>query len=174
MEVGKQFGELPEDILEKIKYAKWRFVEICKAIKEKRTPAPPRGDPESAADDSAAGPSSDVPDLAPPPPPTYPGGGEPDYMGLPPPPPPVAAQTTSFEAPTPPQLPPQPPPAAFQPPPMPQVPPGWQPGRPAILEAMKLCQGAVSALQFQDAETAVHTLYQALQLLTTPTPGPKV
>ena len=42
-EVCKQFGELPPDILEKIKYGKWRFVEICKATKEKRPPAPPRG-----------------------------------------------------------------------------------------------------------------------------------
>ena len=42
-EVCEQFGELPTDVVEKNKYAKWRFVEICKAAKERRAPAPPRG-----------------------------------------------------------------------------------------------------------------------------------
>ena len=45
LETCRQFGELSEDLLEKIKYAKWRFVEIFKSTKEKRPPAPPRGDP---------------------------------------------------------------------------------------------------------------------------------
>ena len=43
MEACKQFGELPADLSEKIKYAKWRFVELAKAVKERRAPAPPRG-----------------------------------------------------------------------------------------------------------------------------------
>merc|ERR1719181_863680 len=50
IEVCKQFGELPPDLAEKAKYAKWRFVEIAKATKEGRTPAPPRGvEPEPDA-----------------------------------------------------------------------------------------------------------------------------
>jgi hypothetical protein len=51
IDVCKQFGELPADLAEKAKYAKWRFVEIAKATKEGRTPAPPRGvepEPEEA------------------------------------------------------------------------------------------------------------------------------
>merc|ERR1719502_779920 len=65
-EVGKQFGEPPADILEKIKYAKWRFVEICKATKERRAPAPPRGT-EPPAGGSAEPPPEDGPpvDLTP-------------------------------------------------------------------------------------------------------------
>jgi vacuolar protein sorting-associated protein VTA1 len=42
LETTAQFGPIPEDVGEKIKYAKWRFVEICKATKERRLPAPPR------------------------------------------------------------------------------------------------------------------------------------
>ena len=49
-DVCKQFEELPADISEKAKYAKWRFVEIAKATKEGRPPAPPRGDPPAEAD----------------------------------------------------------------------------------------------------------------------------
>lgn len=41
-----------------------------------------------------------------------------------------------------------------------------------MLEALKLCQDAASALQFQDSDTAVHTLHQALTLLTTPPATP--
>ena len=37
-----------------------------------------------------------------------------------------------------------------------------------MMEALKVCQGAVAALQFQDADTAVTQLHQALQLLTQP------
>ena len=49
-DVCKQFEELPADISEKAKYAKWRFVEIAKATKEGRPPAPPRGDPPAEAE----------------------------------------------------------------------------------------------------------------------------
>merc|ERR1719482_2577335 len=78
-EVCKQFGELPSDILEKIKYGKWRFVEICKAAKERRPPAPPRG-AEPNEDGSVE------PDAPPPPAPSagVAGGGSapPDYLHL--------------------------------------------------------------------------------------------
>ena len=53
-DVCKQFEELPADISEKAKYAKWRFVEIAKATKEGRPPAPP-GRPARRGGSSAAG-----------------------------------------------------------------------------------------------------------------------
>ncbi|KAJ1766954.1 hypothetical protein LPJ74_005624 [Coemansia sp. RSA 1843] len=40
LQIIASFGELPEDIAEKIKYAKWRAAEILKAIREGRAPAP--------------------------------------------------------------------------------------------------------------------------------------
>ena len=103
MESCKQFGELPADLQEKIKYATWRFVEIAKAVKERRTPAPPRGtEPTTPADDDSAGPSAGIPPADPMPPPpsfqdmpappaavdyppaSYPPSDYPPYMGLPP------------------------------------------------------------------------------------------
>lgn len=37
-----------------------------------------------------------------------------------------------------------------------------------MLEALTMCKHAISALQFQDSDTAVHQLNQALLLLTHP------
>ena len=121
MEACKQFGgELPEDMLEKIKYAKWRVVEIAKATKERRAPAPPRGleQPEAAEEGSdgqgmhrGEGGSDGAAQPPPPPDAAPPVGGPavppppPDYMGLPPPPgvvPPApavyAGDQTSFDS----------------------------------------------------------------------------
>lgn len=67
METCKQFGEFPTDLAEKVKYAKWRFVEIAKATKEGRAPAPPRGTESLESPESEAV-----------------GAGYPDYMALPP------------------------------------------------------------------------------------------
>ena len=101
MEACKQFGgELPDDMREKIKYAKWRVVEIAKATKERRPPAPPRGLEGQGAGgdeggDEGGGGDGFTPPPPPPPgnvPPTGPGAAPPppppppDYMGLPPPP----------------------------------------------------------------------------------------
>jgi len=102
-EVCKQFmGDdgLPEDMAEKSKYGKWRFVELCKAAKERRAPAPPRGmDEGEAADSSSAraetSPDGSIPPVRPPhsalpggTPPMemhHPGKGPPpSYMDLPP------------------------------------------------------------------------------------------
>ena len=41
IDVCRQFGDLPSDLHDKHKYARWRFVEIAKAAKEGRAPAPP-------------------------------------------------------------------------------------------------------------------------------------
>ena len=68
-------------------------------------------------------------------------------------------------------LPPSPPLNAPPPPPPPYAPPlatAYKPGRPQVMESMRLCQSAVAALQFQDSDTAVHQLHQALALLTQP------
>jgi len=51
-----------------------------------------------------------------------------------------------------------------------QVLPGFKPARSEIYEAAQLCKASLNSLQFQDSETAVHNLMQALQLLTQPPP----
>ena len=100
MESCQQFGELADDLAEKVKYAKWRFVEIAKAVKERRPPAPPRGMEDGAEADGAAPPPPETaappappapsaPDASGydsmiPPPAAPPPSGSPDYMGLPP------------------------------------------------------------------------------------------
>lgn len=38
--MAKQFGELPSDISEKIKYAKWKAADISKALKQGLKPKP--------------------------------------------------------------------------------------------------------------------------------------
>jgi vacuolar protein sorting-associated protein VTA1 len=172
-EVCEQFGELPTDVVEKNKYAKWRFVEICKAAKERRAPAPPRG----------VAPAADEPeDPPPPPPPEAPKGGgssdAPDYLsGLPPPPPDlipsVPSKNPSFTAPTVPSGDPLAN-AADGLQRTPTVPSfvlnaqNINPSRIQMMEALKLCQGAVSCLQFQQPQEAVQQLTQALKCLTTP------
>lgn len=106
IEVCKQFGELADDLAEKSKYAKWRFVEIAKATKAGTTPPPPRGDPDPPAEETNLPPADAPPMDLPPPPetpadgayglppvapaPTDPAGGLPSYMGLPAAPPPAA------------------------------------------------------------------------------------
>eukprot|EP00965_Chrysotila_dentata_P052566 1744069-Pleurochrysis_carterae.AAC.1 len=59
---------------------------------------------------------------------------------------------------------------------IPASPPGFKPQRAQILEAARLCQSSMNNLQFQDSETAVHQLTQALMLLTQPqiAPAPQV
>jgi len=218
LEACKQFGELPDDLKEKVKYANVRFIEILKAKKEGVAPPPPRGmvDDPPAADADGAAPSA--PSVDPPPaapdftgyPPAAPPADLPDYMGLPPAAPPgypPAAPTYPPAAPgyppAAPGYPPQPPsgypaapptdygglPAAppthampgappmappagrvpsGMPPGMMGAQPGFKPERAAILEAMTLCKSALSGLQFQDTDTAVHQLGQALILLTQP------
>jgi len=196
LEVCKEFGELPEDLAEKIKYGKWRYVEICKAAKEKRAPAPPRGiDPDEGGVGEGEGSSSMAAPAAPPPqqyaPPTPEASAPPSYLDLPPvaPQQPPAAipphvgegKPPSFDAPAPPQhFPPPaapagyaaPPPGYAAPPPAayaaPPPPAGFKPDRIAIMEAARLSQTAVSSLQFQNVDTAVANLQKAINLLTMP------
>ena len=186
-DVCKQFEELPADISEKAKYAKWRFVEIAKATKEGRPPAPPRGDPPAEADPPppAEGappppmPADAVPPAAPayaaPPPPAG-GAAPPAYMGLPAAPPPVGHQASPGMSAL-----PQAPQAMPAVPAMPAAPapaaafapmPGFKPTRAAIQEAQRVVQQASSALAFQDSDTATQKLLLALNLLTQPPPPP--
>ena len=58
-EVCKEFGDLPDDLAEKVKYGKWRYVEICKAAKEKRAPVPPPAVDHGNEGGAAAEPSSE-------------------------------------------------------------------------------------------------------------------
>jgi vacuolar protein sorting-associated protein VTA1 len=46
MQTTKQFGEMSEDIEEKLQYAKWRAAEISKSIKTGQPPPPPPGQEE--------------------------------------------------------------------------------------------------------------------------------
>ncbi|KAG0245485.1 hypothetical protein BGW41_000112 [Actinomortierella wolfii] len=50
LELLKVFGEIDSDTEEKIKYSKWRTIEIVKAIREGRTPAPPQGASKTTPD----------------------------------------------------------------------------------------------------------------------------
>lgn len=118
----------------------------------------------------------------PPPPPEAPKGGgssdAPDYLsGLPPPPPDlipsVPSKNPSFTAPTVPSGDPLAN-AADGLQRTPTVPSfvlnaqNINPSRIQMMEALKLCQGAVSCLQFQQPQEAVQQLTQALKCLTTP------
>ncbi|KAJ2555300.1 hypothetical protein EV175_002304 [Coemansia sp. RSA 1933] len=82
LQIVASFGDLPEGISEKIKYAKWRAAEILKAIREGRPPAP-------VPDTTVQSPSA-APELAPSPPSangTQGGGGNAsDILGWPSPP----------------------------------------------------------------------------------------
>ena len=158
-DVCKQFEELPADISEKAKYAKWRFVEIAKATKEGRPPAPPRGDPPAEAE---------------PPPPAE--GAPPPPMPADAVPPPVGHQASPGMSAL-----PQAPQAMPAVPAMPAAPapaaafapmPGFKPTRAAIQEAQRVVQQASSALAFQDSDTATQKLLLALNLLTQPPPPP--
>mmetsp|Transcript_2148 Transcript_2148/g.4481 ORF Transcript_2148/g.4481 Transcript_2148/m.4481 type:complete len:327 (-) Transcript_2148:492-1472(-) len=203
LETCKQFGELPADLAEKVKYAKFRFVEIAKATKEGRPPQPPRGtepqphQPEPSAAALEALPPTYGSPAAPamPPvaeaasymslPPAEPNHDAlPAYMGLPPAAPaqPVPAQWGGGAGLPPPPTGPPPQAAAYAPymqavPAVrqqsnsiviPAPPAGFKAARAQIMEANRLCQSTMNALQFQDCETAVHQLTQALLLLTQP------
>lgn len=190
-EVCKEFGELPDDLSEKVKYGKWRYIEICKAAKEKRAPEPPRGLDlgEDGADGGA--PEGDPSGGAPPPAATsssaqydasghsagaayYDGGAS--YLDLPsaapapaPAPPPTQPSTeagfssSSFQAPAAPSHAPPFRGPSFTPPA-----PGFKPDRNAIVEAAGLAKSSISSLQFQNIDTAVANLQKAIMLLTMP------
>lgn len=188
LEATAQFGELPADISEKIKYAKYRTVEIARAVKEGREPEPPRKteeddgggevDDQSSPDQKGSDeppsyldlPSGDVQNGAAQPALYSASSQLPSYIDLPS----VASPTRSAaQPPVAPQLPvaPQPPVAPQQ---LPAVhpPPGFKPATKQMVEASRLCSTAMSALQFQDSTNAVNQLMEALRLLTQPVAAP--
>jgi vacuolar protein sorting-associated protein VTA1 len=80
--------------------------------------------------------------------------------------------------PSPPPTPPPPPVQAAAPPantfaaPIPRATPGFRPDTKAVGQAQRLAKFAVSALDFQDTDTAVKNLTAALKLLTSPAVAP--
>lgn len=85
----------------------------------------------------------------------------PAAAAAPQPPPPAAAAPTARTA----AAPAAAAPAAVA---VPQPVPGYQPGLREITEAAKLTKSATSALQFEDVNTAVRLLSEAIGLLTQP------
>lgn len=194
IDVCRQFGELPADLHEKHKYARWRFVEISKATREGRAPAPPPDIGGASLFDDLG------PSLAPSLPPAPGGGTEgaaeppggpaelpppplpPDlYAHAPPPPPPHQAHGAAgygyYGHPAQPAQRPPPPAAAAAPPPPAHYPPrALPPSAPppgtvppdALFAAQRHAKFAVSALQFADVPTAVHNLHAALAALGEP------
>lgn len=64
------------------------------------------------------------------------------------------------------------PPAGYGAPLPVRAPSGFTPSRTQMMEALKLCQNAASSLQFQDSDTAVSQLHQAISVLITPPAQP--
>ena len=156
LEVTRVFGEVPDEIEERVKYAKWKAADIIRALNEGRQPQP--GPPTSS-----------------PPPPEVTTSGLPSMSGQYPPPP-SAPVINTFQ----PINPPQPAPIVLPPinnPPIPVTigsPPvtmGYAGSTSPILDpttlasAEKLARFAVSALQFEDVPTAIQNMEQAIALL---------
>lgn len=167
IEVLRVFGEIAEELEERARYAKWKAADISKALNEGRQPVP--GPPGSNA--PAASPA-----LSPPKPaeethadrnlPSMSGTYDPSKSACPPPahpsPPPVY-----------PAFRPVSPPQHYQPPPPPavaaaprQTSPPYSPSAQASYDlAEKHCRYATSAIQFEDAPTAIREMEQAIAIL---------
>ncbi|KAH9498509.1 Vacuolar protein sorting-associated protein vta1 [Bulinus truncatus] len=181
MDVLTTFGELSEDIEKNRKYAKWKALYINKCIQNGETPM---AGPLPGEEDGSEVPGIGFEGVAGP-------GEPPNHMtfstdsGLYPAPGAHAPPST-------PQDPPrndyQPPPSTYQPSPQrspqpaprtaaPQtVSPDWEPPpNPTGLKlspeqfqkGIKYCKFASSAMQYEDAKTAIENLTKALRLLTT-------
>ncbi|KAH3762399.1 vacuolar protein sorting-associated protein VTA1 [Pelomyxa schiedti] len=179
LEVLSQFGPLSDDIVERVKYARWKAADIAKAIKMglRPTPGPPGGDEsmQGLPDES----STQQPVFLPVTPPQV--NFFPDQMQPP-------AQSTiippsqgTFMNPSMPPKPTQPtsqptskPPTRTQPtkapvtttpaPVTPMV--HYNPSMEDVEKAQKMCRHAASALDYEDVNNAVTNLVNALQLLT--------
>ncbi|KAJ1984955.1 hypothetical protein H4R34_000298 [Dimargaris verticillata] len=164
MELLRIFGDLPSDVEEKLKYAKWKAKEIVQALREGRAPT--------------AGPPAPIPSQ---PSPTMvvdlPSDALPDQPSLDTSSPPPAAH------PTPPVLPTPPPPSAALARANRAAPLQWTESDDALSEldysegelgmvdpdvaakAEKHTRFALSAMQFDDVKAAIDNLHQALALL---------
>ncbi|KAJ2038883.1 hypothetical protein H4S04_004535 [Coemansia sp. S16] len=175
LQVLASFGEIPVDIAEKIKYAKWRAMEILKAAREGRSPLPVSSQPSSEPLAWPSPPSNssmtpvaypDPRSLSPPPPqnpaPAFVPVNSPAF--IPPVSPPVSfippVSSPAFI----------PVPAANLPPPM-ATPPGapLDPDQmldPAVAKkAQKLARWAISALEYDDVSNAIENLQEAIKVL---------
>ncbi|XP_050710665.1 vacuolar protein sorting-associated protein VTA1 homolog [Eriocheir sinensis] len=189
-DVCEVFGEVPEEVTNQRKYAKWKATYIHNCLKNGETPipGPMAGDDEGLGEDVGGAEGGEEAGAVggaalgwshPQPHPGLPSvPGEDEGAGLPsvpsssPPPPPTAPRTSY---PPPPQVQPpahvpaaapaRPPAAAFQ---MPEATGGSVPLTPdMVAKAQKYCKWAVSALDYDDSQTAIGNLQKALTLLST-------
>ena len=189
LEVTKVFGALPEEIDERIKYAKWKATDIVKAINEGRTPqpGPPGASSSPPQQQTAHAEKQDIVSICPKIDtdaslPSFSGQFPPDRRVSPPIKPPHPPQHLSGSSPPPsatsstdpPQiiLPPismprpaerfdlsSPPPAS----PVPSVSPVLDPA--LLSQAEKYARFAISAIQFEDITTATTNLELCLSIL---------
>lgn len=172
LEVCEQFhgGELPPDLVEKVRYAKYRAVHLRSCLQQGLEPSPPAGSgstvPDPGADSNEPRPTVDPPPAAPVPAPTGPAGaalpdpaahrqqpiGTTGALG-----PGVAAPTAAAPALT------VAPAAATAKDALGKAAPAS--GHAGAIEAKLKVQRASSALDFNDVATARSNLLEALQLL---------
>jgi vacuolar protein sorting-associated protein VTA1 len=164
LEVTRVFGDVPDEIEDRLKYAKWKAADIVRALNEGRQPQP--GPPTS----------SPPPETTIQSPPIVAAGlnALPSMSGQYPPPS-SASAVNSFQPTSPPQLAPivlppinnPPVPVAIGSPPAAMnygsTSPTLDPS--TLASAEKLARFAVSALQFEDIPTAIQNMEQALLLL---------
>lgn len=166
LEVSRALGDLPEEIEERIKYAKWKAADIIRALNEGRQPHPgPPGAstlPNEPAQDSSSRISDDS-NL-----PSFSGHFSPT----------IHAQSTLSPPPPPPQQPVRPTERISSPPvvlPSINTRPGPAPSAPSsagtaattatLANAERLARFSLSAIQFEDVPTAIKNMEQCLALL---------
>lgn len=187
LECMRAFGEPPHEIEERIKYAKWKAMDIIKAINEGRQPQP--GPP--GADDNAEArlPPTQPTAMQSVSPPTQqmtpPTQSPPPVVKSPPAsyPPPVISPPPSAKVTSPPPTVTSPPPTAYPPPPVASsVPVTTSPNLPSfsgnyssavempfdpkmLSEAERHARFIVSAIQFEDIDEAIKQANQTMVLL---------
>lgn len=195
METLRVFGEVGEEIEDRIRYAKWKASDIVKALNEGRQPVsgPPGAREESVGSPSLAGAASDLPkhqETYSPPPhhqPSYPsvpssapedrrkssGASErnlPNFTGSynSPPPSAVSPPAAPPKASSPPTNYAPPPPAPAVRPPVVSSPPHVpyaQSPHAAYDQAERHCRYATSAIQFEDVPSAIKEMETAIAIL---------
>jgi len=195
LEVAKQFGELPSDISEKIKYAKWKAADISKALKQGLKPKPGGADEQEFVDDEPVNTGSTTPSSSNPPTSTSSSFPDVPQFGNLNVSPPSNPSPTDFTT-SPPSKPPHHPnatPTVFTQvsqtpvPQQPSLPTYQQPSQPTyqqpqqqfsrpssnftpspddVEKATKYTKYVLSSLQFEDIPSAIKYLNEALHFLT--------
>lgn len=178
LEVVRVFGELPEELEERIRYAKWKAADIVRALNEGRQPHPgPMGSREDEEQRQQPQPPNSTARAEPAKPPSPPieqptqRADSPDQGTLPslsgqfspPAPTSMARPPPTMPAPVTIGSPPPPPPASAPSPVGPPVSPVLDPMVLSVAE--KHARYAVSAIQFEDVSTAIANLQQCLDIL---------